>query len=97
MARRCRLGATSCCITLFAGAPRLNEVVFLHRRSRTLLLTDLAFNVQPGASNRARIFHWLVGATGRFGPHRLVRTMIRDRAAARALARDDPGAGTSTA
>lgn len=69
---------------VFAGAPRLNEVVFLHRRTRTLLLTDLAFNVRPGASNRAPILHWLLGATGRFGPHRLVRSMIRDRAAARA-------------
>jgi hypothetical protein len=69
---------------LFGGAPRLNEIVFLHRGSRTLLLTDLAFNVQPGPGNRARILHWLLGATGRFGPHRLVRSMIRDRAAARA-------------
>jgi hypothetical protein len=68
---------------LFAGAPAVNEVVFLHRPSRTLLLTDLAFNVQPGPRNRARVFHWLVGATGRFGPHRILRAAIRDRAAAR--------------
>lgn len=68
---------------LFRGASALNEVVFLHRPSRTLLLTDLAFNVHP-AENRARLFHWLVGAVGRFGPHRLVRALIRDRAAARA-------------
>jgi ribosomal-protein-alanine N-acetyltransferase len=69
---------------LFAGAPRLNEVAFLHPHSRTLLLTDLAFNVRPGPGSRAPILHWLLGATGRFGPHRLVRSMIRDRAAARA-------------
>ena len=68
---------------LFAGAPAINEVVFLHRSSRTLLLTDLAFNVPSGPGNRARIFHWLVGATGRFGPHRIVRAVIRDREAAR--------------
>ena len=68
---------------LFAGAPAVNEFVFLHKRSRTLLLTDLAFNVQPGDRNRARIFHWLVGATGRFGPHRILRAAIRDREAAR--------------
>lgn len=67
---------------LFEGAPLLNEVVFLHAASRTLVLTDLAFNVAEGGRNRARIFHWLVGATGRFGPHRLVRLGIRDRAAA---------------
>jgi hypothetical protein len=68
---------------LFAGAPRINEVVFLHRPTRTLVLTDLAFNVQPGAKNRAKVFHWLVGAGGRFGPHRIVRSLIRDRDAAR--------------
>jgi hypothetical protein len=40
--------------------------------------------VQPGAKGRARLFHWLVGAApGRFGPHRLIRAGIRDRAAAR--------------
>ncbi len=68
---------------LFRGAPLLNEVVFFHPSTRTLLLTDLAFNVREGGTNRARLFHWLVGATGRFGPHRIVRAMIRDREAAR--------------
>ena len=66
-----------------AGAPQMNEVALLHEPSRTLILTDLVFNVQPGGVNRARLFHWLVGATGRFGPHRLVRLFIRDRAALR--------------
>jgi hypothetical protein len=68
---------------LFAGAPLINEVVFFHPASRTLLLTDLAFHVQPGAANRARVFHWLVGAGRGFGPHRIIRAAIRDRAAAR--------------
>lgn len=69
-------------LQLVEGAPLMNEVALLHAPSRTLVLTDLVFNVQP-ASNRARLFHWLVGATGRFGPHRLIRLGIRDRAAAR--------------
>ncbi len=68
---------------LVEGAPLMNEVALLHAPSRTLVLTDLVFNVQPGASNRARLFHWLVGATGRFGPHRVIRLGFRDRAAAR--------------
>ena len=68
---------------LFEGAPALSEVVFLHAASRTLVLTDLVFNVPPGAPNRARVFHALVGAVGRFGPHRIVRAAIRDRQAAR--------------
>jgi hypothetical protein len=69
--------------TVFRGAPRVSEVVFFHPATRTLILTDLAFNVAATAAG-ARLFHWLVGARGRFGPHRLVRSLIRDRAAARA-------------
>ena len=68
---------------LVAGAPLMNEVALLHVPSRTLILTDLAFNVVPGPSNRARFFHWLVGATGRFGPHRLVKLGFRDKRALR--------------
>ncbi len=69
---------------VFAGAPGMNEVVFVHRPSATLILTDLAFNVAKEATRGARVFYWLVGAAGKFGPHRLVRMMIRDHAAARA-------------
>jgi hypothetical protein len=68
---------------VFAGAPMMNEVVLLHRPSRTLVLTDLAFNVPRGGRHGARLFHRLVGAVGRFGPHRIVRLGIRDRRAAR--------------
>ncbi len=68
---------------LFRGIPTMNEVVFLHRPTRSLLLTDLAFNVPPEKASAARIFYWLTGAVAHFGPHRLVRFMIRDRVAAR--------------
>ena len=68
---------------LVAGAPMMNEVALLHAPSRTLVLTDLVFNVERGPNDKARLFHWLVGATGRFGPHRIIRLGIRDKAAAR--------------
>ena len=70
---------------LFRGAPFLNEVVFFHPASRTLVLTDLVMNVAKGdAHGAARLFFLVVGAEGRFGPHRLLRYLfIRDRAAAR--------------
>jgi hypothetical protein len=68
---------------LIEGAPLLNELAFLHRPTRTLVLTDFAFNVRSGPGDRARLFHYLVGATDRFGPHRLIRLAVRDRAAAR--------------
>jgi len=68
---------------LSQGAPYLNEVAFFHPPTRTLVLTDLAFNVvRPPVSWRARLFFALVGARG-FGPHRVVKLTIRDRAAAR--------------
>lgn len=64
-----------------AGAPLMNEVALLHPTSRTLILTDLVFNL--GSSKRAGLFLRLVGATRGFGPTRIVRLAIRDRAAAR--------------
>jgi hypothetical protein len=68
---------------LFRGASAINEVVFFHPPTRTLLLTDLAFNVVEPAAGKLRFFYWLIGAAGRFGPHRFVRFIIRDRRAAR--------------
>jgi hypothetical protein len=68
---------------LFRGAPVLNEIVFFHPATRTLILTDLAFNVSEGAAKRSPLFHWLWNV-GQFGPHRFVRLRgIRDREAAR--------------
>lgn len=69
---------------LFAGAPLLSELVLFHPGSRTIVVTDLAFNVRRDGRNEARLFHWLVGAVDHFGPHRLIRgTAFRDRAACR--------------
>jgi hypothetical protein len=73
---------------LFRGAPWLNEVVFFHPASRTLLLTDLAFNVPAGKVWGVPIVFRLMGAEGTFGPHRFVRWAIRDgNAALRSLRR----------
>jgi hypothetical protein len=70
---------------LVRGAPRMGEVAFLHRATRTLLLTDLAFNVRRSDSRFTRVFMRLNGAFGRFGPSRLMRhVMTRDRDALRA-------------
>jgi hypothetical protein len=66
------------------GVPRVNEFVFLHRPSRTLLLTDVAFNMQRSDSLFTRIFLRLNGTWQKLGPSRLMRTMIKDRSAVRA-------------
>ena len=68
----------------FRGRPFENEVVFLHRASRTLLLCDLAFNFGPRSHPVTRLLMRLVGSYGRFGPSRLDPLLIRDRRAARA-------------
>lgn len=61
------------------GAPYLSEVVFLHKKSRTLLLTDLAFNVRDDPRFLSRLF-WKVNAVyQRFGPSRMARAMMRDK------------------
>jgi hypothetical protein len=66
------------------GIPATNEVAFHHRPSRTLVLTDLAFNIGPEAPPWTRFSMRVAGAYGHFGPSRIERILIRDRAAARA-------------
>jgi hypothetical protein len=68
---------------LVGGMPKLQEVVFLHRASRTLILTDLAFNIQQSDSWFTRLFMRLNGAYGHFGPSRILRTLVKNRASLR--------------
>ena len=68
----------------FAGIPMANEVVFLHKLTRTLIVCDLAFHVGPEAPWATRVMFKLIGHFGDLGPTRFERLMVRDRAAARA-------------
>src|SRR5262245_26755920 len=61
----------------------LHEVVLLHRSSRTLVLTDLCFNVHRSSSRVARLFFRANGMWQRFGPSRMIRLLVSDRAAFR--------------
>jgi hypothetical protein len=65
------------------GIPRLNEVLFLHRASRTLIVTDLVFNLGPDMSWLSRCLLTLNGCYCRFGPSRALKSVIRDRPALR--------------
>jgi hypothetical protein len=67
----------------FRGRPFENEVVFLHRPSRTLVLCDLAFNFGSTAPLVTRLVMTLLGGYGCFRPTRLDSFLIRDRQAAR--------------
>jgi len=66
---------------LVGGLPILNEVVFFHRASRTLVVTDLFFNYPPAKSLFVRLVRMLEDCDGKFTVPRLVRLMIRDRRA----------------
>ncbi|MEZ5978849.1 MAG: DUF4336 domain-containing protein [Planctomycetota bacterium] len=65
------------------GAPRLDEVLFLHRPSRTLVVADLVFHVGAEAPFATRLMMRLNGAYARFTPTRIFRSVCEDRAAVR--------------
>ncbi len=65
-------------IVKIEGAPKVNEYAFIHLASRSLILTDMAFNIGPSVSMWSKLFFTLNGALNRFGPTRLMRTMITD-------------------
>jgi len=63
---------------------RLSEVVLFHRPSRTLVITDLCFNIQRSPYRRSRAFFRANGMWQRFGPSRIIRALaVSDRAALR--------------
>ena len=66
------------------GAPITNEVFFHHRASRTLVLTDLVLNMRDSDSWITRQWLRINGALGRFGPHRLMKFVVKDKQAVRA-------------
>ncbi|MCP3139502.1 DUF4336 domain-containing protein [Pyxidicoccus xibeiensis] len=69
---------------LVRGMPKLDEYLFFHRPGRTLLVTDLAFNVHRTGSWFTRTYLKLNRAWQRLAPTFIVRAILEDRAAARA-------------
>lgn len=69
---------------IFRGNNLEQEVVFFHCDSRTLIMTDLCFNLQRERRPWQRFAKNLLDINGRFGPSRLSRVLTRDRKAARA-------------
>jgi hypothetical protein len=66
--------------TLLALHRGVSEVSFLHRPSRTLILTDACFHILE-AKRRDRLGWRLLGVWKRFGPSLTARTLLlRDRA-----------------
>jgi hypothetical protein len=64
------------------GMPKVNEVVFLHKPSRTLILADLCFNLGPDGPFLTKfIMKMNGGAWGRFTPSRYFIDQMEDRPA----------------
>ena len=65
------------------GASWLDEVVFMHRPSGTLLVTDLVFNIYGCRGLLTPLVLRMAGAWRRLAQSRLVRRSVDDRAAFR--------------
>lgn len=66
---------------LVEGAPLMNEVLFFHRPSRSLIVTDIAFNIASAEHWWTRSYLRMMGVYGGFGQSRMVKLCARDRAA----------------
>lgn len=69
---------------LIDGMPKVNEVVFHHLSSRTLIVADFVFNISSGVDLWTQAVLRMVGAYGGVRVSRIFRAMIRDRIAQRA-------------
>ncbi len=68
-----------------AGAPRVNEVVFHHRPSKTLVVCDLVFNLDERFGCLLGAFFSMLGVNGRFALSRSWKVwFVRDKPAASA-------------
>lgn len=68
---------------LQAGAPKFDEVVFLHATTRTLVVTDYFFNIQEC---RGWLTSWVLRTSGtykKFAQSRVYRWIVKDKAQAR--------------
>lgn len=65
------------------GIPRLNEVAFLHRASRTLIVADLLMHFPDQTDGWSRLCLRLDGVRGDCAVSRLIRLAIRDRGSLR--------------
>jgi hypothetical protein len=69
---------------LIEGAPGINETVFLHRPTGSLIVTDLLFNIVHPANLVTRLTLAVTGTSGRLAMSRLWRRYTKDRKALKA-------------
>jgi hypothetical protein len=68
-------------LVVIDGQPNVNEAVFIHHESKTLITTDLCFNLQNTKGLGARILFGLFGTYHRFAVSRLSKLFIKDQTA----------------
>jgi hypothetical protein len=69
------------------GAPELDEFVFMHRPSATLIVTDLVFNIHDAKGLMLPLVLRMVGAWRRLAQSKIWRRYTKDRSAAAASVR----------
>jgi hypothetical protein len=62
------------------GTPKLNEAVFFHKASRTLILTDLFFNLTNLKLTPLTLIYKLMGTFNRPAVSRLIGFLCKDKA-----------------
>lgn len=67
---------------LVAGCPGMSEMVFLHRNSKSLIVTDLLMNMHEVRGWRMRLILWLAGTRGKFVQSKFWKPFTKDRHAA---------------
>jgi hypothetical protein len=70
-------------LLLLAGQPRINELAFLHRRSRTLIVSDFVFHMLRPQGFATGLLLRMFGTHRRLARSRLWHLYTRDRRAAR--------------
>jgi hypothetical protein len=69
------------------GAPKMSEVVFLHKPTRTLIVSDLFFNIVHPANLSTKVLLTFTGARGKLAKSRVWLLMKEDDAAFTAAVR----------
>jgi len=76
-----------------SGAPKMDETVFIHRATGTLVVTDSYFNLTNARTAMSRFMFRFVGALGKPGQSRIWRSVVKDKVAmgesTRALLQND--------
>lgn len=67
---------------LVGGIPKVDEAVFCHRPSKTLIVTDLIFNILEYQGWMSGLVYRMAGTHKKCAQSRLLRSGVRDRKAA---------------